>query len=261
MSDVTLWRGDCLDRMHDIPTKSTRLVLTDLPYGTTANQWDSVIPLDQLWRHWRRILVPDGVVALTCAQPFTTVVIGSNLEEFAYCWYWDKVAVTGFQIAKKQPLRHIEDVAVFYAKAPRYNPQGLVRIDAQRRNSTMVRPHLNGRINGQERESYKQEWTNWPKHQIRFARETGEHETQKPVALMSYLVKTYTDKDELVVDCCMGSGTTGVACVHGQRRFIGIEKDPDTFKVAERRIAAARSPWDRDRHRGTSSPRRVPSTR
>lgn len=259
MKPIELWSGDCLDLMRDIPARSTRLVLTDLPYGTTANQWDSAIPLDKLWDQWLRILKPDGVVALTCTQPFTTTVIGSNMEDFRYCWSWDKVAVTGFQIAKKQPLRHLEDVAIFYREFPVYNPQGLIRLDARKRNGSQTRAMLNGRISGQEQDTYVQEWTNWPKQQIRFPRETGEHETQKPVALMAYLVKTYSNKGDLVVDCCMGSGTTAMACVHTQRDFIGIELRPDTFATAERRVREARSPWDR--HRPNPMARRVQSTR
>lgn len=135
---ATLHHGDCLDVMRTLPSASVDLILCDLPYGTTACAWDAVIPFEPLWAAYRRVIRPGGVIILTAAQPFTTQVIASNLREFRYCWYWDKKAVTGFANAKLQPLRCVEDVVVFYASKPTYNPQGLVRLGKTRSNSATV---------------------------------------------------------------------------------------------------------------------------
>lgn len=240
-----LQQGDCLELLSHVKPGSIRLVLADLPYGTTGSHWDHLIPMEELWPLLWRALAPNGVVALNCTQPFTSQLITSNPTDFRYLWYWDKVNVTGFQIAKKQPLRHIEDIAVFYRKFPTYNPQGLVRLDAMRTNGSLTRAGLNGRLSGQEHKTYKQEWTNWPRHLLRFPREKGVHETQKPVGLLSYLIRTYSNKGETVLDCCMGSGSTGVAAMHTGRRFIGMELDPHNFAVAEEAIRKARPPLDR----------------
>lgn len=240
---LDLRNGNCLELLSKVKPGSVSLVLTDLPYGATASYWDKEIPMEELWPLLWRALKPDGVVAMTCTQPFTTRLIYSNMEDFRLCWYWDKVAVTGFQIAKKQPLRCIEEVAIFYRKFPTYNPQGLQRLDAVRKNGAHTRAGLNGRLSGkEERKHYNQEWTNWPRHLIRIPRERGTHATQKPVALMSYLIKTYSNRGDVVLDPCMGSGTTGVAATHAGRGFIGMELDRGIFLDAEAAIKGARSP-------------------
>jgi len=246
---VTLYLGDCLDIMPRLPARSVDLILCDLPYGTTACAWDSVIPFEPLWREYRRVLKQGGVVVLTAAQPFTTAVIASNLQGFKYCWYWDKKAVTGFANAKLQPLRCVEDVIVFYDSKPTYNPQGLVRISKTRANSATVggdtvRENTAAssgkgslRTAGAE---YVQEFTNYPKQLLEISRDRDKlHPTQKPVALMEYLVRTYTNPGNLVLDNTMGSGTTGVAAVKLGRKFIGIEIEPKYFDIACRRIQAA----------------------
>lgn len=247
-----LFNGDCLDVMPTLPAGSVDLILCDLPYGTTACAWDTVIPFDRLWTCYRRLLRPGGVVVLTAAQPFTTQVIASNLNDFKYCWYWHKRAVTGFANAKVQPLRCVEDVVVFYGSRPTYNPQGLVKLNKVRANSATVGGDTvrtdtvasNGkgslRTAGAE---YVQEWTNYPKQLLEISRDREKvHPTQKPVALIEYLIRTYTNKGDVVLDNCMGSGTTGVACANTDRRFIGIERDSGYFKIAEKRILGAARP-------------------
>jgi site-specific DNA-methyltransferase (adenine-specific) len=212
--DVKLIHGDCIEVMKSIPDGSVDLILCDLPYGTTRNKWDSVIDLPSLWREYNRI--SRGPVVLTCAQPFTSALITSNLNKFKYCWVWKKSKPTGHLNAKKQPLRNTEDIAVFYENQPTYNPQGTRPTDV------MV-----SRTN-------RQTVTGYPTTILEFATETGAHPTQKPVALMEYLVRTYTNEGETVLDNCMGSGTTGVACVNTGRRFIGIEKDDGYFEIAKK---------------------------
>jgi site-specific DNA-methyltransferase (adenine-specific) len=249
MTAPQLFQGECLSVMATLPSASVDLILCDLPYGTTACSWDAVIPFDQLWAQYRRIIRPRGVVVLTAAQPFSTQVIASNLSEFRYCWYWDKKAVTGFANAKLQPLRCVEDVIVFYASKPTYNPQGLVRLGKTRSNSASVGGDTvrtdtvasagkgSLRTAGAE---YVQEWTNYPKQLLEISRDRSRvHPTQKPVALMEYLIRTYTNAGDTVLDNCMGSGTTGVAALQSGRRFIGIERDPNYFEIAKSRVLSA----------------------
>lgn len=224
---IKLMNGDCLEMMNDIPDKSIDLILCDLPYGTTRNRWDVIIDLRLLWRQYRRI--SRGAVVLTCAQPFTSALITSNLKEFKYCWIWKKSKPTGHLNAKKQPLRNTEDIAVFYANQPTYNPQGTRQTDV------MVSRTNRGNYNECSKTT-RQTVTGYPTTILEFATETGAHPTQKPVALMEYLINTYTNEGDTVLDNCMGSGTTGVACVNTRRSFIGIELDSDYFKIAKERI-------------------------
>lgn len=224
---IKLMNGDCLEIMNGIPDKSIDLILCDLPYGTTRNRWDVIIDLRLLWREYRRI--SRGAVVLTCAQPFTSALITSNLKEFKYCWIWKKSKPTGHLNAKKQPLRNTEDIAVFYANQPTYNPQGIRQTDV------MVSRTNRGNYNECSKTT-RQTVTGYPTTILEFATETGVHPTQKPVALMEYLIKTYTNEGDTVLDNCMGSGTTGVACVNTRRSFIGIELDSYYFEVAQQRI-------------------------
>lgn len=233
-----LHQGDCLEIMKDIPDGTIDMILCDLPYGTTDCKWDSIIPLDKLWEEYTRIIKEDGAIVLTAAQPFTTQLIHSNMKLFKYCWYWLKNTPTGFCFAKYQPMRKVEDVCVFYKKAPKYNPQGLIRIENPKpklrkeikRKDWIYRDTLNGEFTSQ--------WTNYPNNVLQFKSERGFHPTQKPVPLFEYLIKTYTDEGMTVLDNCMGSGTTGVACLYTNRRFIGIEQDEAYFKVALDRIGS-----------------------
>lgn len=234
---MKLLNGDCMQLMKEIPDGAVDLILCDPPYGTTDCSWDSVLPFGELWEQYNRVLKPDGAVVLFAAQPFTTQLIQSNQKNFRYCWYWLKNQQTGFTYARYQPMRKVEDICVFYRKHGTYNPQGLQKIvgaKVKRR-----RP--------QKRESiYKDaalckehipRFKNWPVNVLQFNTERGLHPTQKPVPLLEYLVRTYTNEGDTVLDNCMGSGSTGVAVKRvGGRHFIGIEQNKVYFDIARERI-------------------------
>jgi len=241
---MKLIQGDCLEVMKGIEDGSVDMILTDPPYGTTACKWDSIIPLEPMWKQLKRIIKPNGAIVMTASQPFTTTLIASNMKMFKYCWVWEKNKATGHLNAKKRPLVSTEDVCVFYNKPPIYNPQGLTRKDIPTiskgdRGSKGV--GSSGDCYGKATRDAVQTHTNYPKSIIRIPvnMKAEFHPTQKPVALMEYLIKTYTNEKELVLDFTMGSGTTGVACVNLNRDFIGIELDPKYFKIAKKRIAEA----------------------
>ena len=245
-NNVWLMKGDCLERMKEIESGSVDLILTDPPYGTTACKWDSIIPLDKMWEQLKRIIKPNGAIVMTASQPFTSALIMSNIGEFSYTWYWDKGRITGFANAKKQPLRCIEDIVVFYKKPPTYNPQGLIYDPKVKKNGKSVggeslRTNIKDsagkgslRTEGSE---YIQEYTNYPKQTLIIKSDKNKlHPTQKPVALMEYLVRTYTNENETVLDFTAGSFTTGVACMNTNRKFIGIEMDDRYFDIGSKRI-------------------------
>src|SRR5574343_141311 len=204
---IKLMQGDCLELMNQIPDQSVDMILCDLPYGTTECSWDSVIPFEPLWAHYRRVIKSNGAVVLTATQPFTTALISSNMRDFKYCWVWKKTRGSGFINSKNKPISTHEDVVVFSLGttancSPRrmsYYPQGLVHA---------------------------------PYHKKR----------NKPMALMEYLIRTYTNEGETVMDNCMGSGTTGVACMNTGRKFIGMEQDAKYFEIAQKRIHDAALP-------------------
>lgn len=232
--DVKLIHGDCLEVMKSIPDGSVDLILCDLPYGTTQNKWDSVIPFDKLWAEYKRVC--SGAVVLTAAQPFTSALIMSNQKDFKYTWVWDKALSSGFLNAKKQPLRQTKDIVVF-GKGKTYNPimkvRGKPRIKGGRGKSRRSDNY------GKYGDSVSVNNEYYPTNLLRIsnaARKGRQHPTQKPVALMEYLIKTYTNEGDTVMDNCMGSGTTGVACMNTGRRFIGIEKDDKYFEIARKRI-------------------------
>lgn len=229
---------DCLQGMKEIPDGSVDLVLCDLPYGTTACSWDSVLPFEQLWNHYNRVLKPNGAAVLFAAQPFTTKLIHSNRRAFRYCWYWLKNHSTGFTYARYQPMRSIEDICVFYKKHGTYNPQGLQVIE----NPRTMRKKWKAAESVYHADTLMNEYTprfkNYPKNVLRFDTERGLHPTQKPVPLMEYLIKTYTNPGEIVLDNCMGSGTTAVACIRTGRNFLGYELDVDYHRLALARVAA-----------------------
>ena len=243
--------GDCLEVMKTIPDKSIDMILCDLPYGTTACKWDTIIPFEPLWEQYERIIKDNGAIVLTASQPFTTNLIYSNINLYKTIWYWKKNRPTGFQNAKKQQLRIIEEVIIFYKKPPTYNPQGIVRINKTCKNSkscggdTVREDVVESSGKGSLRtagKQYIQEFTNYPINLLEFnsSEKTKIHPTQKPVALFEYLIKTYTNKNETVLDNCMGSGTTGVACVNTNRNFIGIELNEKYFNIAKERIDSIR---------------------
>ena len=232
-----LLNGDCLELMKDISDNSVDMILCDLPYGTTDCKWDSIIPFEPLWEQYNRIVKDNGAIVLFSAQPFTTKLIKSNLKNFKYCWYWKKNNVTGGIFCKYQPMRCIEDICVFYKKMPTYNPQGLKKLDKVK----VSMPHGKDSVYKRKKNPSFQMYTGYPKHLLEFDNEAichknRLHPTQKPVALLEYLVNTYTNEGDIVLDNCMGSGSTGVACVNTNRRFIGIELDKGYFDIAKERI-------------------------
>lgn len=324
---MKLLHGDCMELLPEIPDKSVDLVLCDLPYGTTECKWDSVLPMDRLWKEYRRLLRPNGVAALFAAQPFTTELINSNRPAFRYCWYWLKNMATGFAFARYQPMRKIEEVVIFVCNVPgKDNAENHKALRAYMQEQLKASGHTRASINkmlgntmashyftnGSQfgipprdqweklqretghfsrswddvREEYKRElgqsrhgggaqiynpqglqlinnpkpkrrlaikedaiysmdtlmqeytpkYKGWPVNVLQFNTERGLHPTQKPVPLLEYLVKTYSNEGDTVLDNCMGSGSTGVACLRTGRHFIGIEKDPQYFQIAKERI-------------------------
>ena len=242
-----LKHGDCLELMKDIPDGSVDLVLTDPPYGTTACKWDSVIPFEPMWEQLNRIIKPNGAICLFGSEPFSSALRMSNIKNFKYDWVWQKPRGTGHLNSKKQPLRDVENISVFYKKQCMYNPQygygkpysalkGGKKTKISESGKTTYGTFMNGAEYRNDNSGFR-----YPKQVIKFGVvERGTvHPTQKPVALLEYLIKTYTNEDETVLDNCMGSGSTGVACVNTNRRFIGIELDDKYFEIAKQRIDAA----------------------
>ena len=233
--------GDCLERMKEIPDGSVDMVLTDPPYGTTACKWDSIIPLEPMWAELKRIIKPNGAIVLFGSEPFSSLLRCSNLKMFKYDWVWEKSKATGFLNSKKQPLRAHETVSVFYSKQPAYNPQktkGEPYNKGVRKDQTS--DDVYGRFNQVE---VKSDGLRFPRSVQYFKTAESEgrfHKTQKPVALMEYLIKTYTNEGETVLDFTMGSGTTGVAALNTGRKFIGIELDEEFFYIASSRIVRHR---------------------
>lgn len=232
-----LMQGDCLERMQDIPDGSVDMVLCDLPYGITQSKWDVIIPFDKLWEQYHRITKPNSAIVLHCQQPFTTQLIASNLKEFKYCWVWNKHYVRGFLNAKKMPLKVHEDIAVFYRKQCTYNPQMTKGLLRSKNNSATQRGSY-----GKYKALKVKNDTYYPKTILDFAGVPVpklHHPNQKPVELLEYLIKTYTNAGGAVLDNCMGSGSTGVAAMNLDRYFIGIEKDENYFNIAYQRIQEA----------------------
>lgn len=236
---MQLMKGDCLEEMKKIPDGSVDMILCDLPYGTTACKWDSIIPFDALWMQYRRIAKPDAAIVLTAAQPFTSALIASNFKQFKYTWVWDKVnRYTGALNANRMPLRRHEDVCVFYKKQPTYNKQyreGKPYVAKRSGEYTGYGAHkaVDGSNDGRHNPCTILAIVADNK------KENGLHPTQKPVALMEYMIRTYTNEGETVLDNCAGSGTTGVACANTGRKFIGIERDEKYFDIAKARIEQA----------------------
>lgn len=238
-----LQHGDCLDLMRDLPDASIDMVMCDLPYGTTQNAWDSVIPLDLLWAQYRRVC--RGAIVLTAQCPFDKLLGASNLQMLKYEWIWKKESGTGHLNAKKAPLKDHENVLVFYSKPPTYNPQMREGFKPYVAKQGAKKSENYGAQTGALTVS---EGTRYPLTVIEFARDKEKaHPTQKPVALMEYLIRTYTNEGDTVLDNCMGSGTTGEACMNTGRQFVGIEKNSDYFQHAQLRITAA---WMRSNGHG-----------
>jgi site-specific DNA-methyltransferase (adenine-specific) len=241
MAIMRLINGDCLEEMAKLESGSVDMILTDPPYGTTACKWDTIIPLEPMWEQLKRIIKPNGAIVMTSAQPFTSMLVMSGIELFKYQLVWKKSKVCHFAQAPYRFLTEHEDIAVFgfggTSKNARvrmtYNPQGLIDCNKVCRG----KGHSEHRPSSKVQKDYIQSKTNYPKSILDFGSDTAKmHPTQKPVALMEYLIKTYTNKGETVLDFTMGSGTTGVACKNTDRNFIGIELDSDYFQIAQDRI-------------------------
>ena len=226
--------GDCLEVMKEIPDGVIDMILTDPPYGTTACAWDSIIPLEPMWEQLKRVIKPNGAIVIFGSEPFSSTLRVSNSKWYSYDWKWEKTKPVGHLNANRKPMNKYEDIIVFSKKQPTYNPQGLKAIEPR----SITRTNKGGIYSGEQAGVGSiQKFTGYPSNIIKFKSQNGElHPTQKPVDLMEYLIKTYTNEGDLVLDNCMGSGTTGVACVNLNRDFIGIEKDPEYFKIAEKRI-------------------------
>jgi site-specific DNA-methyltransferase (adenine-specific) len=228
--------------MKQIPDKSVDMILCDLPYGTTACKWDTVIPFDKLWEHYNRIIKDNGAVVLFGSEPFSSALRMSNIKNYKYDWFWEKERGTGFARANKQPLRKVENICVFYKKQPYYDSVG-EKLDKPYKHALPIYKSgsdcvANKNLDQNNNRIYAV-YEYAKKHNLlKFSRSTkgGLHPTQKPVSLCEYLIKTYTNENDVVLDNCMGSGTTGVACKNLNRKFIGIELDEEYFKTAENRI-------------------------
>lgn len=229
-----IYNEDCLEGMKRIPDKSVDMILCDLPYGTTRNKWDCLIPLQELWAQYGRIIKDNGAIILTAQTPFDKILGESNLSILRYEWIWEKSKATGHLNSKKMPLKSHENILVFYKKLPVYNAQGLRRKEVP----TIRKGGDNGSNYGESSKDSLQEFENYPKSVLRFQSEGKTiHPTQKPVALFEYLIKTYTNEGETVLDNCMGSGTTAIACLNTGRNFIGFEKSEEYFEIATNRVA------------------------
>ena len=238
MNDIKLIHGDCLEEMKNIPDKSIDMILCDLPYGTTQNKWDSIIPLEPLWEQYKRIIKDNGAIVLFAQTPFDKVLGASNLKMLKYEWIWNKISPTGHLNAKRMPMKKTENILVFYKKLPTYNPQGLEYCPRiKKRSSKSVGSSNYGKHNDENFSEYK----GYPTNLLEFMRESGFHPTQKPVPLLEYLIKTYTNEGEIILDNTMGSGSTGVACINTNRKFIGIELEEKYFNMAKNRIEEAQN--------------------
>lgn len=255
---LDLFHGDCLDVLDCVPNASVDFILCDLPYGTTKCKWDVILPFDKLWDHYARIIKQNGCVALFGTEPFSSQLRLSNISWYKYDWYWQKDKAANFLFGNIMPLKVIETVSIFYQKLPTYNPQKELNPKGPTKkhlckNPSKITKNVKEVMGGSWKASEMGESQNYfgknyepekllPKQLIYFAKEQrGKvHPTQKPVALAEYLINTYTNAGETVLDNCMGSGTTGVACKNTNRNFIGIEKDAEFFNIAKERI---HEPW------------------
>ena len=235
---VKLYNGDCIEVMKSIPNKSIDAIITDPPYGTTKCKWDSVIPFEPMWKQLHRIIKDNGAIVLFGSEPFSSALRMSNIKNYKYDWIWEKTRHSAFALAKKQPLRYKENIIIFYKKQPVYNPIMWKGNKNHRSKKTRGKNNIIG-DDGSGKQWINTNNLKYPKDVIKIKSTDSTknlHPTQKPIALMEYLIKTYTNELETVLDFTMGSGTTGVACCNTNRDFIGIELDKEYFKIAKQRI-------------------------
>jgi site-specific DNA-methyltransferase (adenine-specific) len=239
------YQGDCLEVMKGIEDKSVDMILADLPYGTTACKWDTIIPFEPLWEQYKRIIKDNGAIVLTASQPFTSALVMSNIKMFKYTWYWIKDKPSNFLMGKKQPLRYVEECLIFSKETPLYNPQMQLREEKDKRKNKLTSSLLKNENIGitENTDKYQDRLKSgmndfiYPRNYQKFNNRTdGLHPTQKPVALFEYLIKTYTNEGDLVLDNVAGSGTTGVACKNTNRNFILIEQDEKYCEVIKERV-------------------------
>ena len=243
MKKIDLYNGDCLELMKNIQDKSVNMILCDLPYGTTACKWDTVIPFEPLWEHYNRVIKDNGAIVLFGSEPFSSYLRMSNIKNYKYDWIWDKVTAKGHLVAKIRPMQETENISVFGNSKITYYP--IMELREKERKDVNVeysRTEIMGGKTTKEMEKITRKYR-YPKNIIRVSNASQKdkfHPTQKPVALLEYLIKTYTNEGDIVLDNCMGSGSTGVACVNTNRNFIGIELDKDYFNIAKERIENAK---------------------
>ena len=234
---INLFKGDCLIEMAQIKSGSIDMILCDLPYGITKNEWDIIIPFDKLWEHYNRIIKDNGAVVLFGSQPFTSLMITSNLKNFRYCLVWEKNKFSDFLNAKRKPMKTNEDIAIFYKKQPTYNPQYWYSTPYTRWNTQSAVDKQTNYGNHKENFVESLDGKRLPTTVLKFNRiERPKHPTQKPVDLLEWLIKTYSNEGEVVLDNCMGVGSTGVACKNLKRSFIGIELNDVYFDIANESI-------------------------
>ncbi len=245
LGNIKLYKGDCLELMKDLPDKSIDAIIADLPYGTTACKWDVVIPFEPLWEQYKRVIKDRGAIVLFGSEPFSSALRMSNIKNYKYDWVWIKAKPSNFLMGKKQPMKYTENILIFYKKQPTYNPIMIKRDEKNKRNNKKCGYLKYEALGLNEDNKYADRLKAgmndyiYPRNYLYFSQNTKVkyvHPTQKPVALLEYLIKTYTLEGETVLDNCMGSGTTGVACVNTNRNFIGIELDDKYFEIAEKRI-------------------------
>lgn len=234
---IKLYYGDCLDVMDNIPDKSIDAIITDLPYGSTQCRWDTIIPFEPLWKQYNRVIKDNGAIVLFGTEPFSSHLRLSNLKNYKYDWIWDKVKGTGFLNAKKQPMRNHELISVFYKKQCTYNPQ---KTYGHKMKKSYRSKDLQTEVYGEMKNDYTYESTErYPRSVQVFSTDTQNsslHPTQKPVALIEYLIKTYTNEGEIILDSCAGSMTTGIAAIRTGRKCICIESDEEIFNIGKNRI-------------------------
>lgn len=243
MNDVTLWCGDCLELMKDIPDKSIDCVITDLPYGSTSCFWDIIIPFDNMWKQLKRITKPTSPIILFGQEPFTSELRISNLKDYKYDIYWEKERLTNIQQVKRRVGKTVETISVFYEKQPTYNPQ-MIKYEGKPRSNKVKDGVISKLSDNKEHKVTEYIDTGWryPTQVWKFQRDclkSNLHPTQKPVALLEELIKTFSNEGDIILDFTMGSGSTGVACINTGRKFIGIELDDTYFEIAKERIGRA----------------------